>query len=60
MEPTFDNVDGFFNSLPALTEQEIRHSNRLRIPAAMRNEMLLKKLAKKKEETAEYEKKILA
>ena len=35
LEPAINNNDGLFNNLPLLTEQEVRKSNRMRLPKEM-------------------------
>ena len=39
VEPMLDNQDGMWDNLPQLTESQIRKTNRLRLPKAMRQEL---------------------
>ena len=60
IEPAFDNDDHFWDNIAPLTEREIRQGNRLRLTPAQRHSVLLRRLERKKEQIAAYEKKLLA
>ena len=54
-EVQFSNNDQLFDDLPALSEQQIRSSNRLRVPKEKSLELKLLKAQVRMKELAEYE-----
>ena len=54
-EVMFDNNDHLFNDLPALSEQQIRSSNRLRVPKEKSLEFKLLKTQARIKELSDYE-----
>ena len=55
VEVTFDNKDNLFSDLPQLNEQQMRSSNRLRMPKEKSLELKLLKAQARMKELAEYE-----
>ena len=54
LEPTINNSDGLFTNLPLLTEQEIRGSNRMRLPKELNLQTKLAKLDHRQQKMNAY------
>ena len=54
LEPTIGNNDGLFNSLPPLSEKEMRSTNRMRMPKELNLQVKMAKLDRRQQQMIEY------